>query len=136
VFKGNIWNSDLLNEGTHSVSGTVPETRRSNSVIFRDYLENHFIKHAPAHDFNPILLLMDGHSTHMSVGLLEWAKSMNIVIFILPAHILQPLGVACFGPFQGMYNNLCHNTMRLSSCDITFVKSVVKCTTKHSVLRI
>jgi hypothetical protein len=48
-------------------------------------------------------LLMDGHSTHISVGLLEWAKSMNIVIFILPAHtshLLQPLDVACFGPVQ------------------------------------
>ena len=78
---------------------------------------------------------MDGHSTHMSVGLLEWAKSMNIVMHVHTSHILQPLDVACFGPFQGMYNNLCHNTMRLS-CDITFVKSVVKCTTKHSVLRI
>jgi hypothetical protein len=51
----------------------------------------------------PDALPLDGHSTHISVGLLEWAKSMNIVIFILPAHtshLLQPLDVACFGPVQ------------------------------------
>ena len=122
VFKGKRWISELLNEGTPGVSGTVSETGWSNSVIFRDYLQNHFIKYAPAHDVNPILLLMDGHITYISVGLLEWAKSMNIVIFILPAHtshLLQPLDVACFGPFQRMHNNLCHKTMRLSPCDIT-----------------
>jgi hypothetical protein len=70
-----------------------------SEIIYRTI----FIKYAPAHDDNSILLLMDGHSTHISVGLLEWAKSMNIVIFILPAHtshLLQPLDVACFGPVQ------------------------------------
>ena len=104
------------------MSGTVSETEWSNSVIFRDYLQNNFIKYAPAHDVNPIALLMEGHSTHIAVGLLEWAKSTNIVIFILPAHtshLLQPLDVACFGPFERMYNNVYHKTMRLSPCYIT-----------------
>ena len=104
------------------MSGTVSETEWSNSVIFRDYLQNNFIKYAPAHDVNPIVLLMEGHNTHISVSLLEWAKSTNIVIFILPAHtshLLQPLDVACFGPFERMYNNVCHKTMRLSPCYIT-----------------
>jgi hypothetical protein len=67
---------------------------------------------------------MEGHSTHISVGLLEWAKSTNIVIFILPAHtshLLQPLDVACFGPFERMYNNVCHRTLRLSPCYITSI---------------
>lgn len=57
VFKGKRWFSELLNEGTSGVSGTVSETGRRNSVIFRDYLKNHFIKYAPAHDVNPIHLL-------------------------------------------------------------------------------
>jgi len=44
VFKGKRWNSELLNEGTPGVSGTVSETGWNNSVIFRDYLQNHFYK--------------------------------------------------------------------------------------------
>ena len=122
VFKRKRGISKFLNEGTPGVSGTVSETGWSNSVIFRDNLQNHFIKYAPAHDDNPILLLMDGNSTHIFVDLFECAKSMNIVIFILPAHtshLLQPLDVTCFGSFQRMYNNVCHKTMRLSPCDIT-----------------
>ena len=51
----------------------------------------------------PLMATIQSFCTHISVGLLEWAKSMNIVIFILPAHtshLLQPLDVACFGPVQ------------------------------------
>ena len=35
------------------------------------------------------------------------------------SHLLQPLDVACFGPFERMYNNVYHKTMRLSPCYIT-----------------
>jgi hypothetical protein len=37
----------------------------------------------------------------------DWAKEQKIILFVLPAHtshILQPLDVACFGPFQKIYN--------------------------------
>ena len=49
---------------------------------------------------------MDGHRSHISVDLIEWAKEQGIIIFILPAHtshILQPMDVACYGPLQAAY---------------------------------
>ena len=94
----------------------------SNSEIFRRYLSDHFLKFAPARDGQYILLLLDGHKSHVSIGLVEWAKSHNIILFILPAHtshILQPMDVGCYGPFQRMYNAECHKFTRQSSCTIT-----------------
>ena len=58
----------------------------------------------------------------MSIGLVELAKSHNIILFILPAHtshILQPMDVGCYGPFQRMYNAECHKFTRQSSCTTT-----------------
>ena len=63
-------------------------------------------------------LLLDGHKSHVAVDIVEWAKKNNIVIFVLPAHtshVLQPLDVACFGPFQRMYNGECHKLIHRNS---------------------
>jgi hypothetical protein len=57
----------------------------------------------------------------VAVDIVEWAKK-NIIIFVLPAHtshLLQPLDVACFGPFQRMYNGECHKLIRRNSTEIT-----------------
>jgi len=83
----------LLLGATPGSSGTVSETGWSNGVVFRDYLENHFLKFAPVRDGGKVLFLLDGHRSHDSVGLCEWALSKGIVLFFLPphtSHILQP----------------------------------------------
>ena len=62
--------------------------------------------------------MLDGHKSHVSIGLVEWAKERDIILFILPAHtshILQPLDVAIYGPLQKIYNNLCHKFTRSST---------------------
>ena len=97
----------------------------SNSDIFRRYLSDHFLKFVPARTDQHILLLLDGHKSHVSIGLVEWAHSHNIILFILPAHtghtshVLQPMDVGCYGPFQRIYNAECHKFTRQSSCTIT-----------------
>ena len=48
--------------------------------------------------------------------------SFFLVIFVLHAHtshVLQPLDVACFGPFQRMDNGECHKLIRRNSTKIT-----------------
>jgi hypothetical protein len=57
-----------------------------------------------------ILILCDGHRSHISVDLVEWAKQQNIVLFVLPphtSHILQPMDVECFGPMQLKFDQEC-----------------------------
>jgi hypothetical protein len=122
VFPGKRMRPELLDGGSPGANATVSETGWSNSVIFRQYLETHFLKFVPGREGQNVLLLLDGHRSHVSVDLVRWAKEKGIIIFILPAHtshILQPMDVACYGPLEKIYNILCHKLMRESSQPIT-----------------
>ena len=51
----------------------------------------------------PLLLLLDGHLTHISTTLIETALDEDVTILKLPPHStdkLQPLDVTCFGPLK------------------------------------
>ncbi|XP_045214877.2 uncharacterized protein LOC123564977 [Mercenaria mercenaria] len=122
VFPGKRMNPDLMKGSTPGTSGTVSETGWSNTEVFRTYLEMHFLKYVPGRSDEKILLILDGHRSHVSVGLVEWAKTHNIILFLLPAytsHILQPLDVSCYGPFEKMYNFQCHKFIRQTAAAIT-----------------
>ena len=122
VFPGKRMLPDLMAGATPGAEGTVSDSGWSNSAVFREYLEDHFLKFVPSNSDQKILLLLDGHKTHVSVGLVEWANEHGIILFILPAHtshLLQPMDVACFGPFQRIYDSLCHSFTRDISGTIT-----------------
>ena len=56
-----------------------------------------------AMEMQPVLLVLDQHSTHITIPSLEFAALHGIVVFaLLPhtSHITQPLDVACYGPWQ------------------------------------
>lgn len=116
IFKGQRMNRDLLEGSSPGSDGTMSKTGWSNSAIFLEYLESHFIKYIQRPDTTqPIIVIFDGHRSHINVPVLEWAKQNNVVLFVLPAHtshVLQPLDVACFGPLQRIYNNACHKFLR------------------------
>ena len=60
-----------------------------------------FIENIPP--TRPVLLIHDGHSSHISIDLIELAKSNNVHILCLPAHtthVLQPLDVGVFSSFK------------------------------------
>ena len=55
----------------------------------------------------PLLLVFDGHLTHLSFDVIEKEIEENIIIVKLPPHttdLLQPLDVACFGPLKRMWS--------------------------------
>ena len=54
----------------------------------------------------PLLLIFDGHLTHISISVIEKALNEEIFIIKLPPHVtdkLQPLDVAGFGPLKRMW---------------------------------
>ena len=90
---------------TPGAKGVMSDSGWSNSIIFRTYLEDDFLPHLRREndDEQPILRLYDGHSSHVSPQLIESANSNNLILFVLPAHtshLLQPLDVSVFGPFN------------------------------------
>lgn len=61
------------------------------------------------------LILFDGHRSHTSLTLTDWAKRNNVILFVLPphsSHLTQPLDVGVFGPFKSMYYTECQSFMR------------------------
>ncbi|XP_048252703.1 MFS-type transporter clz9-like [Haliotis rufescens] len=116
VFKGKRMREELLSGSTPGAAGTVSDSGWSNTEIFQHYLTEHFLKHAVAASADsPLLIVYDGHRSHVSIPLIEWARQHHIILFVLPAHtshVLQPMDVGCFGPFAKIYNNLRHTYMR------------------------
>lgn len=58
----------------------------------------------------PQLLILDGHSSHETLGMLMQAMEENVHILALPphtTHALQPLDKAVFGPLNRAYNESC-----------------------------
>lgn len=82
---------------------------------FKCFLEYHFLRWIPKRPPSQhILLLLDGHKSHMSFSLLEWAKSKNIVMLFIPgdsSHLLQPLDVGCYQHFQLKFLSKCRKTL-------------------------
>ncbi|XP_060578498.1 uncharacterized protein LOC132735559 [Ruditapes philippinarum] len=60
--------------------------RKSQLVTkgFRNYLSDHFLNHVQMKENENIIVLYDGHKSHLSVDLIEWAKEQNVVLFVLP----------------------------------------------------
>ena len=69
----------------------------------------------PQFSGNTSKILYDGHSSHISTWLIEWAKDKNLILFVLPphtSHLLQPLDVGIYGPFKYYYHAECSMYMK------------------------
>ena len=76
-------NDQLLERSTPG-TGTVSKTGWSNSELFMDFLSNHFKKFVPGNGH--VMVLLDGHKSHVAVSTIEYERRHNIVIQLLPAH--------------------------------------------------
>ncbi|XP_064633674.1 uncharacterized protein LOC135491633 [Lineus longissimus] len=109
VFAGKRANADLMQGAMPGAASTMSDNGWSNGTVFRKYITEHFLKYIVRRN-DPeqhIILLYDGHKSHINSEIINWAKSQNIILFVLPPHTshrLQPLDVACFGPFKRALN--------------------------------
>jgi hypothetical protein len=72
------------------------------SSLFLKWLVR-FSESVPANVQRPVLLLMDGCSSHYSKAIIYAALQMGVLLMCLPAnatHLYQPLDVAVFAPFK------------------------------------
>ena len=80
-----------------------------NSELFEAWLSEHFLQHAVS--ARPLLLLLDGHSTHYQPQLLRVAKENDVIMLCLPPHTTheaQPLDCGVFGPLKTHWSHVCH----------------------------
>ena len=82
----------------------------TDQELFKHWLKDHFLNHCVAS--RPILLLLDGHSSHYEPESVEFAKKENIILFCLPPHTTQdsqPLDCTVFGPLKRHWSDICHD---------------------------
>lgn len=63
-----------------------------DSELCHGWLTNHFLKHAVGS--RPLLLLLDGHTSHYNPATIRFAKEHNVIVLCLPPHTThesQPL---------------------------------------------
>ena len=88
--------------------GEVPKTRYALSpkgwmdqITFYKWFKEFFLRFSPS--VRPLLLLLDGHSSHFCPETIRLAASERVILFILPpntTHLLQPLDKGGFGPLK------------------------------------
>ena len=97
------------------VSGTaygLSEKGWVDTVLFREWLK-HFLQYAVAS--RPLLLVLDGHSSHYQPELVHHAKENDVIMFCLPPHTThesQPLDVSVFKPLKQHWQEACHKYMQ------------------------
>ncbi|XP_077972205.1 uncharacterized protein LOC144427221 [Styela clava] len=77
--------------------------------IFPEVLA-HFIRLMKVSKSNPAILLMDNHTSHISLGVFDMSRSHGLHILTFPPHCshkLQHLDVSVFGPFKREYASQC-----------------------------
>ena len=78
--------------------------------LFKGWLVEHFLKFAVGG--RPLLLVLDGHSTHYQPELIKYARKHEIILFCLPPHTThesQPLDASVFKPLKSHWHEACHS---------------------------
>lgn len=109
LFPRKNWKSMYMDNATPGAVGFANDSGYMTRPNFIEFFE-HFIKHTYASKDDPILLIMDNHSSHLSVDVIDLAKENGITIVTLPPHCshrMQPLDQGVFGPVKHYYEDEC-----------------------------
>ena len=103
IFKGSF-------PGGHYTTGGPPDALYGkqdsgfmDSELFLKWFNQLFMKHADPQPEKPVLLLVDGHSSHCSMEIIEAAKEKNVTLLALAphtTHLTQVLDVSVYKPFK------------------------------------
>ncbi len=97
------------------IPGTVYGLSRRGWIdqqLFDAWFCRHFLRYAPL--ARPLLLRMDGHSSHFCPDTVCLAAKEQVLLFVLlpnATHQLQPLDNGTFAPLKSYWREECHNYM-------------------------
>ena len=100
IYKSNIIRESWTQTGPAGCRYNCSESGWMESVHFIEWFEKIFIDYVKEIE-GAKLLIFDGHSSHISIELIELAKANNVHLLCLPAHtshLLEPLDVCVYKP--------------------------------------
>ena len=90
---------DTRRSSRYKICNGLPRLDRSQAVF--EWLSTQFVK--CIQPSRPVLLLLDGDSSHYNLEAIKFAAENKIILFCLPphaTHVAQPLDVSFFGPLK------------------------------------
>ena len=67
---------------------------------------HHFQKHVKSSEADPVLLVVDNHTSHLDYAVVKYCSDNYITVLTFPphfSHVLQPEDVGIYGPFKNYF---------------------------------
>ena len=109
IFKAKTHSPLWMKDGIPGTGYACSENGWIDTELFHLWLSKHIIKYAVSS--RPLLLVLDGHSTHYQPETVQFAKQNGIIMFCLPpdtTHVSQPLDTCVFRPLKKYWNDGVH----------------------------
>ncbi|XP_044733230.1 jerky protein homolog-like [Chrysoperla carnea] len=88
-----------------------------NEELFLDWIK-HFKEHTRSTLENEVLLILDNHSSHISLNIYQYCRENGIHMVTLPPHTshrTQPLDLTVFGPLKSALHKECQTYMNTNN---------------------
>ncbi|XP_031639161.1 uncharacterized protein LOC116351222 [Contarinia nasturtii] len=111
VFPRKNMQSYFMDSASPNADATCNESGWMQQNEFVKYIR-HFLKYVNSSRQKPILLLLDNHTSHLSIEAIDLALENGIIMLTFPPHCshkMQPLDVSVYGPLKGYYSTECKN---------------------------
>lgn len=117
--------------GPYGAGYSTTDSGWMEGTTLASWFEKRFLYHV-RHIKKPILVLFDGHSSHITVDLITTAKAHDVHLLCMPphcSHVLQPLDVGVFGPAKKDWSKILkrhYKGSRLKSVDKSTFPGLLK----------
>jgi hypothetical protein len=144
IFKGQNLNSGWIPDETLAGWKFITSKKGwTSDLIGFEWLKTHFQPFVSRTSNSRHLLIIDGHSSHVTARFIAYCITSKIDLFLLPlhsSHKTQPLDLSIFGPLKTAINLevdriFRHSTMRLPRIEWTsaYIKARVRCFKPSSI---
>jgi hypothetical protein len=144
IFKGQNLNSSWIPDETPAGWKFITSKKGwTSDLIGFEWLKSHFQPFVSQTSNSRHLLIIDGHSSHVTVRFIAYCITSKIDFFLLPphsSHKTQPLDLSIFGPLKTAINLevdqiFRHSTMRLLRVEWTsaYIKARARCFKPSSI---
>lgn len=119
VFPGERFRSNPLEGAVPGAYFGRSESGWMDSELFYGWLSGHFVSSIPP--ARPVVLLLDGHSSHINLETAKFARDNGILLYCLQphtTHVLQPCDVGLFKPLKGNWNKCVNRYIYESSGEV------------------
>ena len=113
IFEGKRLNPEWTKGEVPNTLYGMSEKGWTDMKLFHYWMTNLFIPNIPP--ARPVMLLLDGHSSHYEPDTIRIAQNEGVVVLCLPphtTHVSQPLDVSFFRPLKAYWSDSCHKYMQ------------------------